>query len=610
LITSLLTSFFYTGKTGILVTDVDYPALADIDGDGDLDLLTFFGLGSYVEYHQNLSMEKYGHCDSLDFKLSDPCWGKFRESEGGNRISLNEPCQFEGRSTNDKVRTGGSRHSGSTMLATDLNGDGLTDLILGDVDYPGLVALYNGGTPDSAFMVAQDTAFPSNAPVHLFSFPGAFLVDVNNDGLTDLIASPFDPALNTSDNDRCVQWFRNTGTNGNPHFEYQPGSLFRDDMLDFGSASHPVVFDFDMDGLDDLFVGNLGYYDSSYYYQAVLHSDYTSGVSWYRNTGTATAPVFTCTYSPGLETLPTLGLKGCYPAFCDLTGDGLPDMLLGNSDGTLLFFKNTGSPGGVPTFATPVLNWQSIDVGGYSAPQFFDLDKDNLPDLVIGEQSGNLNYYKKTGAPGNQQFTLVTDSLGGINVTNYSLSYDGYSIPCFARDTEGSTILLVGSQEGRIRYYTGIDGNLSGKFTETPGLYDWLSATPADTLFGWQTSPATGHLTSPGSFDLVTGNFAGGLNYITKRIPAQIIPGIGRMDQAVPRSLRVFPNPACSQVSIAMTGNQKKTNSPLTIYTLSGTKIAEYPFPGSLIITVEHLPAGFYLIRCGELAARLIITHP
>ena len=61
LITDLLESYYYTGKVGILVTSVDYPALADIDSDGDLDLLTFFGLGSYVEYHKNLSMEKYGN---------------------------------------------------------------------------------------------------------------------------------------------------------------------------------------------------------------------------------------------------------------------------------------------------------------------------------------------------------------------------------------------------------------------------------------------------------------------------------------------------------------------------------------------------------------------
>jgi hypothetical protein len=107
LVTNLLESYYYTGYVGILVTSVDYPAIADIDGDGDLDLLTFFGLGSYVEYHKNLSMEKFDNCDSLDFRLTDLCWGKFKESEGGNNITLNAGCPYENYQlpiTNFKLR--------------------------------------------------------------------------------------------------------------------------------------------------------------------------------------------------------------------------------------------------------------------------------------------------------------------------------------------------------------------------------------------------------------------------------------------------------------------------------------------------------------------------
>ncbi len=267
LITGLLESFYYTGKVGILVTSVDYPALADIDNDGDLDLLTFFGLGSWVEYHQNLSMEKYGNSDSLDFRLADPCWGKFKESEGGNKITLNADCPYlDGRSAiyDSLSRSRQSRHTGSTMLAVDLNNDGLKDLILGDVDYPGLVALFNGGTYDTARMIAQDTAFPAySTPVHLFSFPAVSLLDVDNDGLPDLLASPFDPALFNSDNYNCVWFYKNTGSVAQPHFELQPEQLFRNEMMDFGSASHPVLYDFDGDGLQDLFVGNDGYYAGS-----------------------------------------------------------------------------------------------------------------------------------------------------------------------------------------------------------------------------------------------------------------------------------------------------------------------------------------------------------
>ena len=57
---SFLTSFQGGGHVNILTTDVDYPAIDDIDYDGDIDILTFWGLGSFVAYHTNQLMELYG----------------------------------------------------------------------------------------------------------------------------------------------------------------------------------------------------------------------------------------------------------------------------------------------------------------------------------------------------------------------------------------------------------------------------------------------------------------------------------------------------------------------------------------------------------------------
>ena len=603
MVTDLLESFYYTGKVGILVTSVDYPTLSDIDNDGDLDLLTFFGLGSYVEYHKNLSMEKYGTCDSLDFKLSDHCWGKFKESEGGNRITLNAGCPYS-----DSVSS--SRHTGSTLLATDLNNDGLKDLILGDVDYPGIVALYNGGTHDSAFMVAQDTSFPSySRPVHQFSFPAVSLIDVDNDGLNDLVVSPFDPSLHTSDNYNCVWYYKNTGSNSLPHFEFQAEQLFRGEMMDFGSASHPVLYDFDENGLPDLFVGNDGMYDSSLYINAQLHSYYSSGIAYFVNTGTASLPVFKYVTSD-LAGISRLNLRGAYPALGNLNGDNWPDLLIGSSDGTLIFFKNLGTNSWIPEFDAPVIGWQGVDVGDYSTPQIFDLDKDNKPDLVIGEQNGNLNYYKNAGTADNPMFILVTDSLGKVNVTNYNLSYDGFSTPCFSRLSDGTTFLAVGSEEGRVHLFKNIDNNLGGRFTDAGGLFDWLSPTPADTLFGWQTSPALGHLTDPEAFDMILGNFSGGLNYITKRVQGEIIPGISSENSRALSTLKVYPNPADQSVTVEVPDDFTRNPSPVMIVNRFGQKVLEL-LPGAVnTIRTGNLPSGIYVVRCAEASAKLMIVHP
>jgi len=611
LVTDLLESFYYTGKVGILVTSVDYPAITDIDGDGDADLLTFFGLGAYLEYHRNLSMEKYGHCDSLDFRLEDPCWGKFKESEGGNRITLNAPCNFEKseiRNLKSEIRN--PKHTGSTLLATDLNSDGVKDLVIGDVDYPGLIALYNGGTPDSAYMVEQDTAFPAaSAPVHLFSFPATSMLDVNNDGLEDLLVSPFDPALFTSDNFHCIWYYRNTGSAGMPRFEKQPEDPFRKEMLDYGSASHPVLYDFDGDGMQDLFVGNEGFYDSSYYESGILRSSYPSRIAYYRNTGSATRPVFSFV-TGDLATLSGLNLRGAYPAFGDLNGDGLTDMLVGNSDGSMLYFRNEGGVSGIPLFAAPVVHWQGIDVGEYSAPQLFDLDKDGLVDLVAGERNGNINWFRNTGSEVNPVFTKVTDSLGGVNVTNYSVSWYGFSTPCFTRMPDGLTLLIAGSDEGRIHLFTAIDGNLTGKFHEQDSLFNWLSQNPADTLFGWQTSPAIGHLTDQTGFDLITGNFSGGLNYITKRLPADIIPGIRDRYTSGMENLLLYPNPADQTVTIRLPKSRiPHPGSDIVIHDFLGRALQKYPFNGNLSVPLTGLPDGVYLVSFSEFRAKLIIRH-
>ena len=72
-------TLYGSNSLNLFVSDVDIPAIDDIDGDGDLDVLTFNILGGYIEYHKNLSIEMYGHCDSLIFERVDECWGDVYE---------------------------------------------------------------------------------------------------------------------------------------------------------------------------------------------------------------------------------------------------------------------------------------------------------------------------------------------------------------------------------------------------------------------------------------------------------------------------------------------------------------------------------------------------
>ncbi|MBK6621398.1 MAG: VCBS repeat-containing protein [Saprospirales bacterium] len=74
--------------TQVYVSPVDFPAFNDVDGDGDLDILTFGIGGGYVEYFQNRSIQLGFGKDSLIFKRQDPCWGKFYEASFSEEIVL------------------------------------------------------------------------------------------------------------------------------------------------------------------------------------------------------------------------------------------------------------------------------------------------------------------------------------------------------------------------------------------------------------------------------------------------------------------------------------------------------------------------------------------
>ncbi len=612
--TNLLQSWYYTGFVGILVTSADYPALSDIDGDGDLDLLTFFGLGSYVEYHKNLSVETFGNCDSLDYRLSDHCWGKFRESEGGNHITLNAACPY--KTLNDIVSADDispPKHTGSTMLAADLNGDGLSDLIVGDVDFPNLTALSNGGTKDSALMVSQDTLFPAyDKPVWLFDFPALSYLDLDNDGVKDMVASPFDPAYFHAENKNSCWFYKNTGTNANPHFEFRTGAVFQSEMLDFGSGSNPVPADLNHDGLDDIVVGNYGYYDSSYYKNGSLESTFISSLAFLKNTGTSLVPEFEM-LTPDLGQASGLKVHGLYPAFSDLNNDGTTDMLCGSEEGRLYYFQGRGDSAGIPLYSHPQSNYQQIKTGAFGAPQLFDLDRDGMVDLVAGQQNGTIKYFRNTGSPGNPVFTFTSDSLGKVDVTNHNLSYYGYCTPYFFR-RNNITYLLAGSEQGKMFLFSGIDGNLGGKFSSIDSLNSFIGISEDSLRIGWRASGFLSHLSDPLFYNMICGNFSGGLNYFTRGK----VPGVDeRKPEPESFSLIIYPNPALDVLRIALksTDNKSLLTNPrsnyictLRIFNLFSKEVFRSEYVPGALINIGSLPAGVYLAEL-SVSAQLIKTR-
>ena len=585
-----LTTLTNGGRVNLYVTYADYPGIVDLDGDGDLDILSFWGLGSFVEMHKNMSMEDYGVPDSLDFQKTEYCWGHFAESDESNALFLDSCVSNSYKSSpgyNKSIQK--KRHTGSTFLMLDLNQDGIQDLLLGDVDYPGLFALYNGGTRETAQITSYDTLFPdSSESVRLFSMPAAAYIDVNNDGKKDLLVSPFDPGLCVSQNKHSVWLYLNAGENDLPHFQLASKNFLQDQMIDAGSGAYPVFYDWDKDGKNDLILGNYGYYQSSFYDNYILHSIYYSRLCYYKNTGTVQQARFTLV-DTNFAQMAQYHYLALFPAFGDLDGDGLTDLLVGNAKGNLIFMRNTGNN----HFELADSNYFNIQTTGFSTPVLFDLDKDGLIDLIVGQKGGTLSYYHNEGNKLHPDFRWVTDSLGKINVTNFQLSYAGYSTPSFFRDSLGNTHLVVGSEEGKVYEYTNIDGNIDQTFIPSHSLDSLLNTSFSTNPGGIRTAASIADLNHNGKPELLLGNFSGGLEYFQSGTnPNSVLP----IHKTALIKLKLFPNPAKQSIHFRLP--QKQMVDQIRLFDNQGRCVYHHEMNQMIregSVSIPSLPDGLYL---------------
>ena len=517
----------------------DIPGIDDIDGDGDLDIVAFIsGTSTSLTMLRNMSVEKGNGLSKPEYELHDNCWGRFYEN-GMERCRAQLSCHPDTCFLNcaefnpvfADERDG--LHPGATVTTYDHDNDGDKDLLLGGVSYPCIDMMTNGGTAQNAWMTAQDTAFPNTSmPVELNSFPATYYFDYDQDGKKDLIATLNNP---TSGEDRkCVWFYKNTSNvPGHHNFELQNKSLLIEEMIDLGTVAHPAIVDVNADGLLDLVVGNYGFYT-----YINNNSTFTnSRLYLFLNIGTPTAPAFELADSDfaGLSQFAPSDYDFS-PTFGDIDGDADLDLIVGNNIGGVYCYRNTAGPN-QPMILQYDTNpmWLSMDViGSVSSPIIYDLDGDGLKDLVVGERSGNVNFFKNNGSSGSPVFSAspTLQKIGQID-TRIPPEVVGMSTPAIIETLDGP-ILVTGAQQGHLEAYY-----LQGASQDT---FTYVSAKWGNIDEGNRSHPAFADLDNDGILEMVIGNQRGGMGFYRTELVDCSVP----VKTTTPESpeMRIQPNPA------------------------------------------------------------------
>lgn len=564
--------------TPIYISKVDYPAVDDVDCDGDLDILTFNLAGGYAELFQNQSVERGFKKDSLIFTLQNACWGGFYESGASESVDLAASPGACYRSGLDDLAVI-YRHAGSTLLTLDMDGDGDKELILGDVSYNNLNLLTNGGSCKQPWMNKQDNRFPTaDVPVDLPLFPAAYALDLDHDGLKDLAVTP--SARFGSENRNAVWYYKNTGTATQPKYTLQRKDFLIQDMIDLGTGANPAFVDVNGDKLLDMVIGTQSLFNAAGARDSRLYL--------YLNVGNATQPAFALHDSDWLNfSALSATYFGFAPAFGDLDQDGDQDLLLGEESGRLLFMENKAGVGKPMQFGTPVEFWQGIDIGLASAPQIIDIDKDGLADLIIGERSGNVNYFKNTGSKGVPTFatTPTATNWGGID-TRLPGYVSGYSAPAVFRSAD-SLLVVTGSEDTGLQLYVARGSN--AVFTKGSIPFPRV-------MTGFNSRPALADLNGDGLFEMAIGNNRGGLQLVKTPWLSGTATGVRTAVAAQP--LQCYPNPTTSTVQLQLP--DALTSAPLSAFVIDmqGQVLRSWTtLPSDNQISLEGLPAGWYAIR-------------
>ncbi len=455
------------------------PDLADLDGDGDLDMVVGFS------------------------------------EDGSVRIYLNSGSDSLAVFSDSHMTLIGDAGLYAYPVFCDLDNDGDMDIVCGK-DGHGFIYYQNTGNAQGFVYQANTSMFSGIGDEGYFNSP--VMTDMNGDGKADLVFGTASGPLS---------YYRNTGTASVPAWTRNT-TLFGG-VIDIGGASNPFFIDYDHDGDMDLATGSQ-----------------MGDVKYIENIGTARVPSWKAsrTFTPlkhSIYSFVTLG---------DVNNDGYADALVGDLSGNIYLHFHTGTA----FSSTPATLFA---LGGWSCPRFIDMDRDGDLDIAAGNEDGLLYYYENSGSAGSPVWGEIYGYFGGLDVGSDA-------VPAFADiDFDGDYDLVTGNAWRELRYFENRDGVWVEDTTVVEGI-----------VGGQNCAPAFADLDGDGDQDLILGDYGGTFAYYENTRPVVALAEKNLLPERF--GLENYPNPFNPSTTVRYRLSADSRVS-LSLYDLSGKLILLLP---------------------------------
>jgi hypothetical protein len=475
---------------------------ADVDGDGDTDVLSGAFVGNEIAWYENPAIENpdlnpeggspyfvkrvisssVSHASSV-FAIDidgDGDTDVLSASVSDDKISWHEnsgtPSGVDDW-TEHEVST--SADGAKSVFAADMDNDGDPDVLSASISDNKIAWYENRGAlcDDLATVCSSDSDCSANE-VCLVRFTTYTIANTADGAKSVLVADinddPYPDVLAASEGDNTIAWYENSGDPSQPFVEHTVSS-------ETESADAVFAADLDSDGDMDIL-------SASSVPGSISSSD---KIAWFENSG-AVSPWTERAIAETAE-----GANALFPG--DVDSDGDFDLVAATSSGKVVWFEIEGTA--EPEFTRHVI---SDDVPGATSVHVFDLDNDGDKDIVAASADRDrvLWYANDNGSPGDfgpaQIITSNASSVESVFVADIdgnghpdvlSASSGDDKIAWYESDglsPPGFTERIISSSDSELSPYVTVSAkSVFATDLDSDGDMDVLSASSGDDKIAW-----------------------------------------------------------------------------------------------------------------------------